>query len=317
MQILLAKPRGFCAGVEYAIGIVEEALRLFQEPIYILKEIVHNKQIVQELSDKGARSINSIEEIPAGSILIFSAHGVPPEFHIQAKKQGLYVIDATCPLVRKVHMEAIHFAKSGYIILYIGHKGHEEAIGVLAEAPDSMILIDGIEDALKVNPQDTEKLVYLTQTTLSLAETQEIIQILEKRFPNLIGPSKEDICYATTNRQVAVKKLAEKAELVLVLGSQNSSNSQRLREVAENEGAKSYLIDNKDQIQDLWLENINIIGITAGASAPEKLVQDVINFLREKTADCTVEEIELVQEKMFFPIPNLKTTIDILVESVN
>ncbi|MFN5538789.1 MAG: 4-hydroxy-3-methylbut-2-enyl diphosphate reductase [Candidatus Melainabacteria bacterium] len=317
MQILLAKPRGFCAGVEYAIGIVEEALRLFQEPIYILKEIVHNKQIVQELSDKGARSINSIEEIPAGSILIFSAHGVPPEFHIQAKKQGLYVIDATCPLVRKVHMEAIHFAKSGYIILYIGHKGHEEAIGVLAEAPDSMILIDGIEDALKVNPHDTEKLVYLTQTTLSLAETHEMIQILEKRFPNLIGPSKEDICYATTNRQLAVKKLAKKAELVLVLGSQNSSNSQRLREVAENEGAKSYLIDNKDQIQDLWLEDINIIGITAGASAPEKLVQDVINFLREKTADCTVEEIELVQEKMFFPIPNLKTKVDILVESVN
>jgi 4-hydroxy-3-methylbut-2-enyl diphosphate reductase len=317
MQILLAKPRGFCAGVEYAIGIVEEALRLFQEPIYILKDIVHNKQIVQELSDKGARSINSIEEIPAGSILIFSAHGVPPEFHIQAKKQGLYVIDATCPLVRKVHMEAIHFAKSGYIILYIGHKGHEEAIGVLAEAPDSMILIDGIEDALKVNPHDTEKLVYLTQTTLSLAETHEMIQILEKRFPNLIGPSKEDICYATTNRQLAVKKLAKKAELVLVLGSQNSSNSQRLREVAENEGAKSYLIDNKDQIQDLWLEDINIIGITAGASAPEKLVQDVINFLREKTADCTVEEIELVQEKMFFPIPNLKTKVDILVESVN
>ncbi len=311
MQILLAKPRGFCAGVEYAIGIVEEALRLFQEPIYILKEIVHNKQIVQELSDKGARSINSIEEIPSGSILIFSAHGVPPEFHIQAKKQGLYVIDATCPLVRKVHMEAIHFAKLEYIIFYIGHKGHEEAIGVLAEAPDSMILIDGIEDAWKVNPPDTEKLVYLTQTTLSLVETQEMIQILEKRFPNLIGPSKEDICYATTNRQVAVKKLAKKAELVLVLGSQNSSNSQRLREVAENEGAKSYLIDNKDQIQDLWLENINTIGITAGASAPEKLVQDVINFLREKTTDCTVEEIELVQEKMFFPIPNLKTKVDI------
>ncbi|MDJ0625889.1 MAG: 4-hydroxy-3-methylbut-2-enyl diphosphate reductase [Candidatus Caenarcaniphilales bacterium] len=305
MKILLAKPRGFCAGVDYAIGIVEEALRLFDEPVYILREIVHNKQIVQELSGKGAKSIQSIEEIPKGSIIIFSAHGVPPEFHTRAKKQGLYVLDATCPLVRKVHLEAIKFARDGYTILYIGHKGHEEAEGVIAEAPGSMILIDNKEEALKVSPFQTNKIAYLTQTTLSVSETTEIIQILKERFPNIVDPPKEDICYATTNRQYAVSFLAKKVDLVLVLGSQNSSNSQRLRERAENIGTKAFLIDNKEQIQNEWLANINSVGITAGASAPEKLVQEVINHLKCEFPESVFEEIEPIKEEMVFPIPDL------------
>ncbi|MDX1919838.1 MAG: 4-hydroxy-3-methylbut-2-enyl diphosphate reductase [Candidatus Caenarcaniphilales bacterium] len=309
MKIFLARPRGFCAGVDYAIGIVEEALRLFKEPIYILKEIVHNKLIVQELSDKGAQSVKSIEDVPAGSILIFSAHGVPPEFYAQARQRGLYVMDATCPLVRKVHMEAIRFVKQGYTILYIGHEGHDEAVGVIAEAPNSIILINDKEEAQSVNPPQVEKLAYLTQTTLSVSETDEIIKVLKQRFPQIIDPPKEDICYATTNRQLAIKDLTDHCDLVLVLGSQNSSNSQRLRECAQQEGKKAYLIDNREQINEDWLKNINSVGITAGASAPEKLVQEVVNFLQQKFPGATVQETDLIKENMFFPVPNLQRII--------
>jgi len=308
-RILLAKPRGFCAGVDYAIGIVEQALNLFERPIYILKEIVHNKQIVLELAENDARSVFSIDEVPAGSILVFSAHGVPPQFHQQAKARGLYVLDATCPLVRKVHLEAIRFASQGYTILYIGHEGHDEALGVLAEATESMILINDKEEAWKVQPKQTDKLAYLTQTTLSIAETDEIIKILQKRFPSIQGPAKEDICYATTNRQRAVIEMAQQSDLVLVLGSKNSSNSQRLRECAEKEGAKAYLIDNKDEIELSWLKDVESIGVTAGASAPEKLVEKVIQFLRQLNPQSTLQEIEPVKEEMFFAIPNLKKQI--------
>lgn len=309
MKIFLARPRGFCAGVDYAIGIVEEALKLFQEPIFILKEIVHNKLIVQELSDKGAESVKSIEEVPPGSILIFSAHGVPPEFYTDARKKGLYVIDATCPLVRKVHMEAIRFVKQGYSILYIGHEGHDEAVGVIAEAPASIILINDKEEALSVNPPQREKLAYLTQTTLSVSETEEIIKILKERFPNIIDPPQEDICYATTNRQLAIKDLTKYCDLVFVLGSQNSSNSQRLRECSEQEGKKSYLIENKHEIKEDWLKDVKSIGITAGASAPEKLVQEVIQLLQEKYPNTEVHEMDIIKENMFFPVPNLKRVV--------
>lgn len=309
MKIFLARPRGFCAGVDYAIGIVEEALNIFEEPIYILKEIVHNKLIVQELSDKGATSVKAIEDVPPGSILIFSAHGVPPEFYSQARQNGLYVIDATCPLVRKVHMEAIRFVKQGFSILYIGHEGHDEAVGVIAEAPSSIILINNKEEALTVNPPQVEKLAYLTQTTLSVSETEEIIKIIKERFPNIIDPPQEDICYATTNRQLAIKDLTKHCDLIFVLGSQNSSNSQRLRECSEQEGKKSYLIENKLEIKEEWLKDIKSIGITAGASAPEKLVQEVIELLQQKYPNAEVQERDIIKENMFFPVPNLKRVI--------
>jgi 4-hydroxy-3-methylbut-2-en-1-yl diphosphate reductase len=306
MKILLAKPRGFCAGVDYAIGIVEEALQLFEPPIYILKEIVHNKLIVHELSERGAKSVACIDDVPSGSILIFSAHGVPPEFHVYAKNRNLRVIDATCPLVRKVHLEAVRFAKEGYTILYIGHQGHDEAMGVLAEVPGSIILINDKTDALNVQPLQTQKLVYLTQTTLSVSETEDIIAILKERFPGITPPPRDDICYATTNRQLAVKHMALAADLVLVLGSQNSSNSQRLRECAEQNGATAYLIDNKNQIKPEWLDGISSVGVTAGASAPDKLVQEVIDYLQKKEPGSIIEEIEPVKEEMYFPVPNLQ-----------
>jgi 4-hydroxy-3-methylbut-2-en-1-yl diphosphate reductase len=309
MKILLAKPRGFCAGVDFAIGIVEEALKVFDEPIYILKEIVHNKSIVQELSDKGAGSLSSIDEVPTGSILVFSAHGVPPEFYYQARAKGIYVLDATCPLVRKVHMEAILYAKQGYTILYIGHEGHDEAVGVLAEAPGSIMLVNDIDEANQINPPEGAKLAYLTQTTLSVSETEEIIALLKERFPQIKEPPKEDICYATTNRQKAVKELSKKCDVVFVIGSQNSSNSQRLRECAAQHGAESYLIDNKTQIEASWLKEAKVIGVTAGASAPEKLVQEVVQYLLSCYPDSSVEEEQAVHENMFFPVPNLSRMI--------
>ena len=310
-KIILAKPRGFCAGVEYAIGIVEKSLLEFDLPIYVLKEIVHNRKIVQDLSERGAKSVKSIEEVPKGSVLIFSAHGVPPEFYTLAKEKGLYVIDATCPLVRKVHLEAIRFVKNGYTILYIGHKGHDEAVGVIAEAPNSIILINDKTEALSVQPPQTDKLAYLTQTTLSLKETAEIINILENRFPSIIGPEKEDICYATTNRQMAVSELAKVSDLVLVLGSENSSNSQRLRECAKEFNIDAYLIDGKEQIDNKWFEkeNIKTIGITAGASAPESLVREVVSHFQQKYPKVEITELETIKEKTFFPIPNLKQKI--------
>jgi len=305
MKILLARPRGFCAGVEYAIGIVKECLELFPKPIYILREIVHNKHIVRELAKEGALSVDAISEVPEGEVLVFSAHGVPPEFHAQAKSRNLKIIDATCPLVRKVHLEAVRFAKEGYHILYIGHEGHDEAIGVLAECPDSITLLETTQDALDVAKTPQEKIAYLTQTTLSVDETQRIIEILQERFPEIQAPSREDICYATTNRQFATKELAKSSDLVFVIGSTNSSNSQRLRECAAKEGSMAYLIDAKESIQREWLQNINSIGITAGASAPEDLVQEVVSYLQEIYPDSQIEELELIKESTVFPIPQL------------
>lgn len=310
-KILLASPRGFCAGVHYAVDIVDEVYRLFHDKykIYILKEIVHNKTIVQEYIQKGIQSVQSIEEVPTGAILIFSAHGVPPEFFEQAQDRGLYTIDATCPLVRKVHREAIRFAAEGYYILYIGHKGHDEAIGVLAECPEYITLIDNINDARVVEPPQTDKLVYLTQTTLSLDETRDIIQTLEERFPNIQAPKKEDICYATTNRQLTVKALAKQCDAVIVVGSQNSSNSQRLREAAEKQGIPAYLIDDKNSLDISWLERVDILGITAGASAPDKLVQEIINCIEEENPTIDIEEFNEIDEKVEFPIPDIERVL--------
>lgn len=306
-EILLVNPRGFCAGVNYAINIVDKTYELYRNThnIFILKEIVHNKLIVEEYESKNIKSVQSIEEIPENSIIVFSAHGVPPEYFEIAKQRNLKIIDATCPLVKKVHMEAQRYAQQGYYILYIGHRGHEEAIGVMAECPDSITLIHDKSDIENITVPQTDKLIYLTQTTLSLDETAEIIEILQERYPNIQSPPKEDICYATTNRQVAVKELAQQVDLVLVIGSQNSSNSQRLKESSIKLGTQAYLIDSYEQIETGWLENINSVGITAGASAPEKLVQELITYIQSLHPSIQVRDLDIIDERTVFKIPEL------------
>lgn len=308
MKIYLASPRGFCAGVYHAVEIVEKALQVFGPPVYILKEIVHNKHVVDRLAKQGAYSVNSMDEVPENSFLIFSAHGVPPQFHEKAKTRGLKVIDATCPLVTKVHMEARVFSKKGYEILYIGHAGHDEVIGVMAVLPSGIHLVQDIADAEKFNfPENRvpEKLIYLTQTTLSVNETQKIIDVLKKRFPQLSAPPKEDICYATTNRQSAIEALAETSDLVLVIGSQNSSNSQRLKDLAIEKGKPSYLIDSAHDIQDAWFSGIKSVGISAGASAPEDLVQELIETIQKKYGISSVEEVKTIDEDVHFALPKI------------
>jgi len=306
MKIILSTPRGFCAGVFNAVDIVEKCLDTFGKPIYILKEIVHNKTVVDRLTQKGAHSIQSIEEAPENSYLVFSAHGVPPQFHQMAKNRNIKVIDATCPLVTKVHLEALRFAKLGYTILYIGHKGHDEVVGVLAEVPHAMHLIqDPAEAKTFTLPVTSKKLIYLTQTTLSVHETREIIQILKSRFETLEDPPNEDICYATTNRQNAVTDLSKVCDLILVVGSQNSSNSQRLRELAEQKGISSYLIDSTKDIQKEWFAGKKAVGITAGASAPEDLVQEIVHYIQSEFNVREVEELVTVKEEVHFPLPKV------------
>ena len=307
MEILLASPRGFCAGVRYAMGIVDAAWELYGQThqLFILKEIVHNQRIVREYNAQGIQSVASIQEVPAGSILIFSAHGVPPDFHEQAKDRGLFVLDATCPLVRKVHLEAIRFAAQGYHILYIGHEGHDEAIGVLAECPEHITLVNDLAEAQTIQPPQTDRLVYLTQTTLSLSETDSIIKCLQERFPGLAAPPKEDICYATTNRQQAVQELAPQVQLMLVIGSQNSSNSQRLRELSEQLGTTAHLIDSPAEIDSQWLVAVEQIGLTSGASAPEALIEETIEWLKRYAPESTVREVAVVKEQTVFPLPKL------------
>ena len=312
-KIILAEPRGFCAGVEYAIGIVEECLKFFKkQKIYILKEIVHNKGIVRDLEKKGAYSVQRIEEVPENGVIIFSAHGVPPDFYRTARLRKLKIFDATCPLVKKVHLEAIKFANQGYTIFYIGHQGHEESIGVLAEAPENILMIENKHDAEQVKIKETKKLAYLTQTTLSVLETEEIIQVLKERFPQLKAPPKEDICYATTNRQKAAAILAKACDLIFVLGSENSSNSQRLKETAARLGPPAFLIDHKAQIDLKLLDERKYekIGITAGASAPEKDVSELVSFLKEHFSrqkyQVVVENLQAVEENISFRLPELK-----------
>ncbi len=278
-KVVLASPRGFCAGVVRAIDIVNLALEVYGQPIYVRREIVHNKYVVNELHQKGIIFVNEIDEVPVGSRVIFSAHGISPEISAAARARRLKVIDATCPLVTKVHREAIKYARLGFTIILIGHSEHDEVIGTLGEAPGAIMVLDPEEDIDKLQVPDPEKVVYLTQTTLSLNDTRHIVDRLRQRFPLIKAPGSEDICYATQNRQSAVLELAQKSGLILVVGSANSSNSRRLVEVAQSAGVSAYLIDDIEDIQLSWLKGVQCIGLTAGASAPEGLVERVVRYL--------------------------------------
>jgi 4-hydroxy-3-methylbut-2-en-1-yl diphosphate reductase len=300
--LLLAAPRGYCAGVDRAVQTVERALELYGAPVYVRKEIVHNKHVVDQLRERGAVFVEAETEVPEGATVVFSAHGVAPAVHANASVRQLHTIDATCPLVTKVHVEAKKFAAENYTIVLIGHAGHEEVEGTMGEAPEHIVLIENVNDVDELQVADPDKVAYISQTTLSVDETLEIIGRLRERFPAIIGPRTDDICYATTNRQAAVKQLARECDLVLVIGSRNSSNSNRLVEVARDHGADAYLIDNEDQVHEQWLAGKRVVGITSGASAPEELVQRLVEFFRARgTAD--VRELEVVQEDVRFMLP--------------
>ncbi len=301
-KLLLAAPRGYCAGVDRAVQTVERALELYGAPVYVRKEIVHNKHVVEQLRDRGAVFVDSETEVPEGATVVFSAHGVAPSVHANAQRQRLQTIDATCPLVTKVHVEAKKFAAEGYTIVLIGHAGHEEVEGTMGEAPENIVLIENEQDVDKLEVQDPRKVAYISQTTLSVDETRAVINRLRERFPEIIGPRTDDICYATTNRQAAVKQLARECDLVLVIGSRNSSNSNRLVEVAREHGADSHLIDNETQVREEWLAGKPVVGITSGASAPDELVERLVGFFRDRgTTD--VEVLEVVQEDVRFMLP--------------
>ena len=301
-RVLLLKPRGFCAGVVRAVDIVKIALDTFGAPIYVRKEIVHNSHVVNELAQKGAIFVNELDEVPEGMRVIYSAHGVSPAVRERAKELKLKVVDATCPLVTKVHVEAIKFAKQGYSLVLVGHRDHEEVEGTQGEAPEVTQVVSTPAEVEALVVPDPNKVAYLTQTTLSLDEAGTMIEALKKKFPNIVGPHAQDICYATENRQRAVKNVAHGADLVLVVGSRNSSNSNRLVEVSENLGTKSYLIDKAEDIQPEWLEGRKTVAITAGASAPEILVQDVVKYLQGKGYS-SVEEVEVMPENVRFGLP--------------
>ena len=300
--LLLLKPRGFCAGVVRAIDIVRIALEAFGPPIYVRKEIVHNRFVVEELQAKGAIFVDSVEEVPEGERVIYSAHGVSPEVRDNSHLRKLRVIDATCPLVTKVHVEAVKFAKEGYSLILIGHRDHDEVIGTLGEAPLVTQVVGSPEEVESLTLPDPSRVAYLTQTTLSLDETKDIIAALQKKFPQIKGPAAQDICYATENRQVAVKQVASEADLVLVVGSDNSSNSNRLVEVARNLGTNAHLIDSYKDIQPEWLAGVRKIALTAGASAPECLVEEVVHFLTSKGFD-NLKELEVMPEHVRFGLP--------------
>jgi 4-hydroxy-3-methylbut-2-enyl diphosphate reductase len=301
-RILLLKPRGFCAGVVRAIDIVRIALETFGAPIYVRKEIVHNSYVVNDLAQKGAIFVNELDEVPEGARVIYSAHGVSPAVRARAKERGLKVVDATCPLVTKVHVEAIKFAKQGYSLILVGHRDHEEVEGTQGEAPTVTQVVSTAAEVEALEVPDPNKVAYLTQTTLSLDEAGTMIKALKKRFPNIVGPHAQDICYATENRQTAVKNVAHGADVVLVVGSRNSSNSNRLVEVSRNLGTSSYLIDKAEDIKTEWLEGVATVAITAGASAPEILVLDVVEFLQGKGFG-SVEEVEVMPENVRFGLP--------------
>jgi 4-hydroxy-3-methylbut-2-en-1-yl diphosphate reductase len=301
-RLVLASPRGYCAGVDRAVQAVEQALELHGPPVYVRKEIVHNKHVVADLRERGAIFVDQETEVPEGEVVVFSAHGVAPTVHANARARRLRTIDATCPLVTKVHVEARRFAEQGYTIVLVGHEGHEEVEGTTGEAPGSIVLVQTVEDVDRLDVPDPSKVAYITQTTLSVDETAAIIARLRERFPAIVGPKSDDICYATTNRQIAVKELARECDLVLVIGSVNSSNSNRLVEVAREVGAGSYLIDNASQVRDEWLEGVEVVGITSGASAPESLVEELIEAFRERGAE-EVSELRTVDEDVRFMLP--------------
>ncbi len=302
-RVLLAAPRGYCAGVDRAVIAVEKALEQYGAPVYVRKEIVHNKYVVRTLERKGAIFVEETEEVPEGAIVIFSAHGVAPVVHEEAAARKLATIDATCPLVTKVHKEAVRFASDDYDILLIGHEGHEEVIGTSGEAPEHITLVDGPGDVKNVEVRDPEKVVWLSQTTLSVDETMETVDALKERFPQLISPPSDDICYATQNRQIAVKQIAAQSDLVLVVGSKNSSNSVRLVEVALGAGAKTgHLVDEAGEIDEAWLEGVTTVGISSGASVPEVLVEGVIDWLAER-GYADVEIVQPMEESITFSLP--------------
>ncbi len=301
--VYLLKPRGFCAGVVRAIDIVELALEAYGPPIYVRREIVHNRHVVEDLASRGAIFVEELDEVPSNQRVIYSAHGVAPEVRRQAQARGLRVIDATCPLVTKVHVEAVKFARAGGTILLIGHRDHDEVIGTSGEAPDQTIVVASAQEAEQVQVADPENVYYLTQTTLSLDEAGEIITVLKRRFPSIQGPKAQDICYATENRQQAVKRRAPQCDLLLVVGSQNSSNSQRLVEVGANLDVAGHLIDDERDISPAWLEGVRSVVITAGASAPEVLVQRVVDYLQQQFSFGRVEEVEVIEEDVKFPLP--------------
>jgi len=301
-RVFLASPRGFCAGVERAIETVEQALRLYGAPVYVRKQIVHNAHVVRELEAKGAVFVESEEAVPEGATLVLSAHGVPPSVYANAASRRLKTIDATCPLVTKVHVEARRYAAEGYTIILIGHEEHEEVVGTRGEAPGSIVVVGSVEEAEKVRVPYPERVAYVTQTTLSVDETAEIVRVLRRRFPSLRGPRKEDICYATTNRQAAVAELAEEVDLVLVIGSANSSNSNRLVEVARAAGVESHLIADETEIDERWLEGRETVGVTSGASAPETLVQRVCDWFRARGVT-DIRPLSFVVEDVIFRLP--------------
>ena len=303
-RVLLAKPRGYCAGVDRAVQTVEKALERYGAPVYVRKQIVHNTHVVRELEGRGAIFVEEAEEVPEGAVVVFSAHGVAPQVREEAAKRGLHTIDATCPLVTKVHSEAKRFAAQDYDILLIGHEGHEEVVGTTGEAPARIHLVDGPEGGTNVEIRDPAKVAWLSQTTLSVDETNETVAALRQRFPNLLDPPSDDICYATQNRQVAVKRIAAEADLIIVVGSRNSSNSVRLVEVALDAGAAAaYLVDDVSATDPAWLQDVETVGVTSGASVPEDLVSGVLGWLAEQGFD-TVEEVEAVQERMVFALPH-------------
>jgi 4-hydroxy-3-methylbut-2-enyl diphosphate reductase len=301
-RLLLARPRGYCAGVERAVEAVEQMLAIHGPPIYVRKQIVHNIHVVRRLEQQGAIFVESEDDVPEGATVVLSAHGVAPEVHRNAALRRLRAIDATCPLVTKVHNEARRFAGAGFTIFLIGHAGHEEVVGTMGEAPDEIVLVQTLEDVARLPEPRTEKLAYITQTTLSVDETTDIIAALQQRFPTVVGPPKDDICYATTNRQAAVKSLAREVDLVLVIGSANSSNSQRLVDVTRDLGVPAHLVDDETQILDSWLDGAGTVGITSGASAPEWLVERVVDWFKERGVE-QVAEHHLIEENVHFALP--------------
>jgi len=301
-KVILAAPRGYCAGVDRAVQTVERALDNHGAPIYVRKEIVHNKHVVEQLSARGAIFVEEETEVPEGEIVVFSAHGVSPAVHERSAARELRTIDATCPLVTKVHVEARKFAAEGYKIIMVGHEGHEEVEGTMGEAPDSIVLVQTVEEVDDLEIEDPDHVALITQTTLSVDETAEIISRLRERFPGIVTAKGEDICYATTNRQIAVKQLARQCDLVLVIGSTNSSNSNRLVEVARDHGSESFLIDNHAQVREEWLEGVSTVGITSGASAPEELVEDLVQLFRDRGVE-DVSELRTVDESVRFMLP--------------
>ena len=301
-KIILLRPRGFCAGVVRAIDVVKIALNLYGAPIYVRKEIVHNRHVVDELRGMGAIFVEELEEVPMGGRVIFSAHGVSPMVRKDARERKLQVIDATCPLVTKVHLEAVKFARQNFTIVLIGHKDHDEVIGTLGEAPDATVLVSTVEDVDRLQVKDPERVAFITQTTLSLDETRGIVERLREKFPKIQGPGAQDICYATENRQLAVKAVIPLCQMLLVVGSQNSSNSRRLVEVCEQTGVRAYLVDDRTEVQSEWLQGVDTVAVTAGASAPENLVEEIIGLLREKGFN-DLEEMEIKEEDVRFNLP--------------